>query len=268
MQSLSEAISTHRKKDRYVDEIDLDLLDRRDHDRQLEKDCLDVIDRYRRMDEWASSYQNLYSRTALDCQRRLSDHRIGSTGTVHFLQYTRPGNHDMLRLTAFDNLIHPAALHNPAVVRYIMFCMSSDPSPWIRGSLRKSFGKLLATVAIGDHLKAPHAETTDDLVIENDLDAETQQAQAARIRLVDAAVAALKEEIKDNDNLKSSLWTAVNSNILSLVELLAMLDFCRMLYEPVDFCLLKLRYPRYWKLEHLGKVSLVATMDQQELRWS
>lgn len=260
MQSLSEAISTHRKKDRLVDEIDLDLLDRRDRDRQLEKECLDVIDRYRRMDEWASSYQNLYSRTALDCQRRLSDHRIGLTGSMHFLQYTRPGNYDLLRLTAFDNLIQPAALHNPAVLRYIMFCMSSDPSPWIRGNLRKSLGKLLAIVAIGDHLKAPQAEATDDLVIENDLDAGTQQAQAARKRLVDAAIAALKEEIRDNDNLKSSLWTAVNSSILSLDELLATLDFCRMLYEPIDSCVVKLRYPRYWKLEHLGKVSLAATI--------
>lgn len=261
MQSLSEAISTHRKKDRYVDEIDLDLLDRRDHDRQLEKDCLDVIDRYRRMDEWASSYQNLYSRTALDCQQRLSDHRIGSTGAMHFLQYTRPGNYDMLRLTAFENLIQPAAFQNPAVLRYIMFCMSSDPSPWIRGSLRKSFGKLLAIVAIGDHLKAPQAEVTDDLVIENDLDAGTQQAQAARKRLVDVAITALKEEIRDNDNLKSPLWTAVDSNILSLDELLATLDFCRMLYEPVDSCVVKIRYPRYWRLEYLGKVSLVATME-------
>jgi transcription initiation factor TFIID subunit 2 len=261
MQSLSEAISSHQRKDRHVDEMDLDVLDRRDRDRQLEKDCLDVIDRYRRMDEWTSSYQNLYSRTALDCQGRLSDSRIGSVGAMHFLQYTRPGNYDMLRLTAFENLIQPALLQNRAVLRYTTFCMSSDPSPWIRRRLRRSFGKLLAVIAIGDHLKAPQAENPEDLVIENDLDGGNQQAQAARKRLVDAAVAALKEEVGENDNLKTSLWAAVNSDVLSVDELQDTLDFCRMLYEPVDSFIFKIRYPRYWKLEHLGKVSLAVTLS-------
>ena len=262
MQSLCEAISTHRKKDRYVDEMDLDVLDRRDRDRGLEEDSLNVIDRYRRMDEWAGSYQNLYSRTALDCQRRLSDNKIGKVGAMHFLQYTRPGNYDMLRLTAFENLIQPSILHSPAVLHYTIFCMSSDPSPWIRACLWTSFGKLLAVLAIGDHLKAHQAETTEDLVIENDTDVGNQQAQAARKRAVDAAVAALKEEVGDNDDLKRSLWAAVKSDNLSIDELQAMLDFCRMLYAPVDSFIVKIRYPRYWKLESLGRVSRAAIWRQ------
>lgn len=260
MQSLCEAICTHGKKDRHLDEMDLDVLDRRDRDRQLEKDSLEVIDRYRRMDEWAGSYQNLYSRTALDCQRRLSDSRIGRASTMHFLQYTRPGNYDMLRLTAFDNLILPKILQSPAVLRYTTFCMSSDPSPWIRKSLRRFFGRLLAVVAIGDHLKSSQAEITEDLVIENDADAGNQQAQAARKRAVDVAIAALKEEVLDNDDLKTSLWAAVSCDTLSLEELQAMLDFCRMLYDPVDSLKITIKYPRYWRLERIGKVSLAAIL--------
>jgi transcription initiation factor TFIID subunit 2 len=263
MQSLCEAISTHRKKDRLVDEMDLDVLDRRDRDRRLEKESLDVIDRYRRMDEWASSYQNLYSRTALDCQRRLSENRIGKVGAMHFLQYTRPGNYDMLRLTAFENLSQPTVLQNPAVLRYMTFCMSSDPSPWIRASLWRSFGKLLAVIAIGDHLKAHQLDTTDELVIENDTGAANQQAQAARKRAVDAAIAALKEEIGDNKDLARALWDAVNSNLLALHELQAVLDFCRMLYEPVDSLVVKLNYPRYWRLEYKGKVSFKSLLEHK-----
>jgi transcription initiation factor TFIID subunit 2 len=263
MQSLCEAVCTHRKKDRLVDEMDLDVLDRRDRDRRLEKESLEVIDRYRRMDEWASSYHNLYSRTALDCQRRLSDNRIGKVGAMHFLQYTRPGNYDMLRLTAFENLSQPSVLQNPAVLRYMTFCMSSDPSPWIRASLWRSFGKLLAVVAIGDHLKAHQLETTDELVIENDAGAANQQAQAARKRAVDAAIAALKEEIGDNEDLARALWDAVNSNLLALHELQAMLDFCRMLYDPVDSLVVKLHYPRYWRVQYEGKVSLGVPLENK-----
>ena len=256
MRSLCDAIVTHREKDRQVNEMDLDALDLRDRDQQREKDCLDLIDRFGRMDEWAGSYHNLYSRTALECQQQLSDCKIGSAGEMYFLQYTRPGNYDMLRLTAFDCLIHPRVLQSPAVLRYTTFCMSLDPSPWIRSSLQRSFGRLLAVVAIGDHLKARHAEITEDLVIENDLDTAKQQAQPARKRLVDAAVAALKEEVGDNDDLKRSLWAAVNSTILSIHEIQAMLDFCKMLYDPVDSLIFKIRYPRYWKVEYLGKVVL------------
>ena len=255
MQSLCDAVSTHRKKDRHVDEMDLDVLDRRDRDRQQEKDCLDVIDRYRRMDEWAGSYQNIFSRTALDCQRKLSDSKIGNVGPMHFLQYTRPGNYDMLRQTAFQNSIQPTMFQDAAVLRYVTFCMSRDPSPWIRANLRMSFGKLLALIAIGDHLKAQQVETTDDLVIEHDMATETQQAQAARKRVVEIALAALKDEVDDNDDLKRPLWAAVNSSVLSLEELQTMLDFCRMLYDPIDSFMVKIRYPRYWRLEHMGKVS-------------
>lgn len=264
MQSLCEAISTHRKKERHVDEMDLDVLDRRDRDRQLEKECLDVIDRYRRMDEWASSYQNLYSRTALDCQRQLSDCKIAMMGAMHFLQYTRPGNYDMLRLTAFDSLIQPAIFQNAAILRYITFCMSSDPSPWIRVNLRKSFGKLLAVVAIGDHLRTERPETTEELVVENDSSAQNQQVQAARKRSIEGALRALKEELGGNNDLKTSLWAAVKSNILSIDELKVMLDFCRMLYDPMDSLVVKMRYPRYWKLDYLGQVSVATIFKNAE----
>jgi transcription initiation factor TFIID subunit 2 len=263
MQSLCEAVSTHRKKDRHVDEMDLDVLDRRDRDRQLEKDCLDVIDRYRRMDEWAGSFQNLYSRTAIDSQRRLSDCKIGTVGAMHFLQYTRPGNYDMLRLKAFDNLIQPSLFLNAAVLRYVAFCMSSDPSLWIRAGLRRSFGRLLGTVAIGDHLKAGQAETTEDLVIENASDLQNQRVQAARKRSLDTAIVALRDEVGANDHLKRSLWAAVNSDILSLDELQSMLDFCRMIYDPVDSFMFRVRYPRYWKLEYLGKVRVAIVFAAQ-----
>ncbi len=247
-----------------MDEMDLDVLDRRDRDRQLEKDCLDVIDRYRRMDEWAGSYQNLYSRTALDCQRQLADHKIGTVGATHFLQYTRPGNYDMLRKTAFNILIQPAVFQNAAILRYVIFCMSGDPSPWIRAALRESFGKILAIIAIGDHLQTQQAETTDDLVIEHESNAEIQQAQAARKRVVETALAALKDEIGNSNDLKASLWAAVKSHILSIEELQAMLDFCKMLYDPVDSFIFIGKYPRYWKVENMGKVSLRASLARKE----
>jgi transcription initiation factor TFIID subunit 2 len=263
MQSLCDAICTHRKKDRHINEMDLDALDRRDRDLGLEKESLDVIDRYRRMDEWASSYQNLYSRTALHCQRRLADCKIGQVGPMHFLQYTRPGNYDMLRQTAFDNLIQPPIFQNPAVLRYVTFCMSADPSPWIRARLQRYFGKLLAIIAIGDHLKAQQDENTGAIEIVQGSDAEQQQVQAARKRNLETALAALKDEIGKNEILKISLWAAVSSENISLDELQALLDFCRMLYDPVDSIMVKIRYPRYWKLEYMGKVSLAAIFGRE-----
>jgi transcription initiation factor TFIID subunit 2 len=266
MRSLCAAVSTHQKKDRHVDEMDLDVLDLRDRDLRLEKECVDIVDRHRRMDEWAGSYQNLYSRTALDCQRRLSDSGIGSVGPMQFLQYTRPGNYDMLRQTAFDNLIQPQLFQNTAVLRYVVFCMCSDPSPWIRARLRHSFGKLLAVIAIGDHLKAQQPESTDDLVIEQDANAVDQRVKQARKRILDIALAELKKEIGDNEQLKKSLWDAVNSDILPLDEMQSLLDFCRMLYDPIDSFKITIPYPRYWQVHKTEKVSADSKTSARMLR--
>ncbi|EXJ90329.1 hypothetical protein A1O1_03428 [Capronia coronata CBS 617.96] len=248
-----------------MDNADLDLEDEMHEMRQLEHQVLDEIDRFRRMDEWTSSYQNLYSRTALECQAMLAATGIGQFSPLHFLQYTRPGNYEMLRETAYNVLITPTVFDNPSILRYVLYCMVADASPWLRQSLQRAFGKVLAKRAIGDkHSATAAGPTTDGLVIEDTAaGADARQHDLARRQTIEGAMAALKKELGDHEALKSALWDASCYNQITLEDLQTLLDFCRLLFEPIDQMKVTLRLPRYWQVENLGKGKLKFTQTRK-----
>ncbi|EXJ80773.1 hypothetical protein A1O3_07057 [Capronia epimyces CBS 606.96] len=239
-----------------MDNMDLDFEDEMHEMRQFELQALEEIDRYRRMDEWTSSYQNLYSRTALECQAMLAATGIGRFSPLHFLQYTRPGNYEMLRAAAYNVLLGPAVFDNTSILRYVLYCMVADASPWLRQSLQRAFGKVLAKRAIGDrNTTAPPA--ADGLVIEDTAaGADARQHELARRQTIEGAMAALKQELGDNHVLQSALWDAVCYDQITLEDLQTLLDFCRLLYEPINRMRVTLRLPRYWRVDNLGKGKL------------
>ena len=63
--------------------------------------------------------------------------------------------------------------------------------------------------------------------------------------------------------LETALWNAVNYSEITLDDLTTLLDFCRMLYTPKDEMKLTLLYPRYWKMDNLGKGKLKFTLTNK-----
>lgn len=249
-----------RPQHQHIDEgdMDIDVEDEILELKHFERQFLEEIDRYRRMDEWTSSYQNLYSRTALECQALLTAAGIGEFSPLHFLQYTRPGNYDMLRRSAYEVLITPSIIEHPSILRYVLYCMVADPSPWIRQNLQHTFGKILGKRAIGVKTdKAAQAHSGDGLIIEDTTALiDDRQKEIARRSTIEGAIAALKKELGEDKSLRSALRNAISYDQITLEDLQILLDFCRLLYEPVDEMKIALHLPRYWKLEHQGKVSL------------
>ncbi|KAJ9609462.1 Transcription initiation factor TFIID subunit 2 [Cladophialophora chaetospira] len=240
---------------------DYDLEDEVHELKQFESHLLEEIDRYRRMDEWTSSFQNLYSRTAMECQAMLAAVGIGQYSPLHFLQYTRPGNYDMLRQTAYTILVTPKIFEDPAILRYSLYCMVADPSPYIRHSLQRAFGIVLGRRAIGDNSTITRPAAAEGLVIEGasieEEDLASKRAQElARRQNLDAAVKALKGELGGNQALQSALWNAICYDQITLEDVQTLLDYCRLLYDPVDEMKVSLRLPRYWKVQSLGKGKL------------
>lgn len=226
---------------------------------QFEQACVEEIDRYRRMDEWTGSYQNLYSRTALECQAILANAGIYKFSPLHFLQYTRPGNYDVLRLAAYEVLINPNLFEISSVLKYVIHCMVADSSSLIRQELQKAFGKALGQRAIGVGGQAvvvvEKQADADELVVEEATDKSTDRAaEIARRTSIDAALLALKKEVGGNEVLKKALWDAISYPEINLDDLAAMLDYCKMLYPPKNEVKIKLELPRYWRVQHLGKV--------------
>lgn len=190
---------------RSVDDIDLDAVE----DEEFYRDAVSEIERYRRIDEWVSSYGNVYSITALQCLLRLAKAQVLQPKLADFLQYTRQGNADVLRLQAFYCLIEQGKFGHGPVVKYIMHTLSHDRSPYMRNNLWRILGKGLGLVAIGyDRPKIDTADF-DGMIIEQEGSTETREAEFARKQTVDGAVAALKQEMASIEALKHGIWTAL-----------------------------------------------------------
>lgn len=253
MRSLTDALVTKRKPQRQDDfEMDLD----RHEEQEFEKSCVAHIDRFRRMDEWTSSYQNLYARVALECQQRLSQANIYHFDAIHLLQYARLGNYDLLRQSAFESILRSQIFKSQDLLRWYLYATSHDTSTWIRDSLRSSFCKALARFSLGMDAEVEQAVTKDALIIEQTVSAEAMRADVARKKTVAGAAEALRKELGDSSGLSEGLWVAINSRRIRLRELHDFLDICKLLFEERFESRVILRLPRYWRVRHLGKVGL------------
>lgn len=220
------------------------------------RECLDMIDRYRRMDELVPSYHNILSTTALNSKLQLIKAGATPLDTVDFLQYTSDGTCDILRVNAFTNMMELGMIRNNTILRWFLCVLSTDPSPYIRENMLQIFGKALGFIAIGETSPAVSAEIAqpDGLIIEQDASTEARKADLARKQTVAGALSALKAEVGNNEVLKEKLWAAIASPIISLKELGQLLDICEMLYTPESSMVVFLKYPRYWKCTKIGKV--------------
>ncbi|KAL5044909.1 hypothetical protein BDW71DRAFT_93113 [Aspergillus fruticulosus] len=236
-----------------LNNFDMDAVLEAQAEEQLEKDAIAEIDRYRRMDEWSSSFQNLYSRAALYCQMQLMQAKIAEVDVMQFLPYTRVGTYDLLRLDAFECLVELDIFKSPELLRWFMFTMSNDPSIWLRWRLHGLFGRALAPVAFGRGVVNEPPPATDGLIIEQESSTEVRQADLARRQTVTGALAALKTEVAGDQVLKECLWAACSSPIIGVLELSEFTDLCRVIYDPINSKRVTLKYPRYWGVKHHGK---------------
>lgn len=238
-----------------LDDFNMEQVLETQAEEQLEEDAVAEIDRYRRMDEWSSSYQNVYSRAALRCQMQLTKANILGFDCMQFLPYTRAGTYDLLRLDAFECLVEMDLFGFPELMKWFVFAMSSDSSAGFRNRLHDLFGKTLAPIAFGRGPVNGSSAQNDGLIIEQESSTEVRQADLARRQTVPGAMEALRKEISGDQVLKESLWAACNSPCIGLLELSELTDLCRVLYDPITSVKVTLKYPRYWKVQHLGKVS-------------
>jgi len=84
-----------------------------------------------------------------------------------------------------------------------------------------------------------------------------RQEQAARTDTLVGTLAAIKLELGGDRDLINALWKAVLSPVITAGEQIDFLDLCRMVCYPKESLVLKLKYPRYWKVRHHGKVCYI-----------
>lgn len=248
------------------------------------------IERYQQMDEVFSSYQNIWTRTALDCKVKLMKSGVMAVDGIEFMQYLTPETLDLVQIKAFESLIELGLFLKPGLMKYLLTSMSLSSSPFVRDRLFKAFTRGLASIAFGEldvseiRPNEPGPKPTgavqalqngaqndsialDDeehggLIVEQS-DAVIKQRQTDAARRVDivAAIKAMKEALQDNKDLQRQLWKAVDSSILGLAEKRNLLELCATLFPEDHQMLVTMKYPVRWTVVrghyHRGKVSLM-----------
>lgn len=249
------------------------------------------IERYQQMDEVFSSYQNIWTRTALDCKVKLMKSGVMAVDGIEFMQYLTPETLDLVQIKAFESLIELGLFLKPGLMKYLLTSMSMSSSPFVRDRLFKAFTRGLASIAFGEldvseirpnesgsqptgavqaALNGAHndgmaldEEDHGGLIVEQS-DAVIKQRQTDAARRVDiaAAIKAMKEALQDNKDLQRQLWKAVDSPVLGLAEKRNLLELCATLFPKDDEMLVTMKYPVRWTAVrghyHRGKVSLIS----------
>ena len=261
MDALAETVSSKPAPATDMFEIDMDAEEDDEDDLHFHNACLDEIDRYRRIDEWIPSYHNILSLTALDCKRKLIAAGAMSFRPVEFLQYTRDGTSDNLRLTAFRNLMDLGLIKNDVVFHWFLSTLGMDPSPYFRDRMLRLLHRALGAVAIGKKSSSEMLAATqqDNLIIEQESSTDARRDALARKQPVEGALKALKAEMGGNEALKRGLWEIITSPTCTLRETGEILQICKLLFEPESSMIVVLKYPRYWQCTKIGKVCVSET---------
>ncbi|KAF2261860.1 hypothetical protein CC78DRAFT_521139 [Lojkania enalia] len=220
---------------------------------EFTRKSIEEMSRHQRLDEWIPTYQNIYTTTALECGLKLMSRRVIPLTPTEFLQYTRIGNAENVRLKAWECLIALGMITKDSIIRFLVHEMSTDPSPSVRASLIRIFCNALGQLAIGDLPKfdLPAEPTNGDLVIERDEGPSDRAAEFAR-RTLDGACKGLKTDLEDNIALREALEAALRSQTTSLHDVRELVEVCGLLYPQINALRLTIPLPRYWRAEHIG----------------
>ncbi|KAK3716664.1 Transcription initiation factor TFIID subunit 2 [Vermiconidia calcicola] len=232
-------------------------------DADFETVAIAQIERHRRIDEWDSSYQNIYSVTALDCLQRLVKVGIVKDKTTEVMKYVRQGNADNVRLAAWRCLSEVGVLRKMKAMRYLLHCLSEDASPQFRDKLLAIFGEALGHIALGDSepqklTVQPPADT--GLILEQEVSNDVRKMEATRKTTPEGALVALKNALGQEDEFGQALWYAATSPDIALDEVAALCDVAALVYEPIHSLTLCLKLPKMWRCRNMGqgKVKFVA----------
>jgi len=221
---------------------------------EFKKNAIGEIDRHKRLDEWIPTYHNIYTTTALECDVELIMNRLKPLKISEFLLYTRAGNAENVRLSAWKCLIRLGMFHrNESLTNYMIHELHTDPSPYFRTQLLGYIDVAIGQIAVGDvfTLDDPKESLNGGIMFEEETAGPSDRAAELRRRHLDGAIEGLKMDLEKDESLKASLEKALKSRTMAISDVTELLDFCHMFVKPVKELKVTLKYPRYWKVQRV-----------------
>ncbi|KAI0389556.1 hypothetical protein F5Y17DRAFT_448512 [Xylariaceae sp. FL0594] len=210
--------------------------------------AIEEIERYRRRDEYAPSYQNCFTVAALDAFCRLMKADVIPLNPLHFVQYLLDKTCDLVRIQACESLVELGLLESPEFLKYLFTFVSTDPSPFVRDRLFKILCRGLASMAIGEETNVNKQDVQPlkkGLLVVEQASEDREKAKARKENL-HLALAALKKQTADNVVLQEAIWQAMDSPLLTVAEHISLLEVCALLVEDFPALTVKFKYPAAW----------------------
>nr|POF19886.1 transcription initiation factor tfiid subunit 2 [Quercus suber] len=247
-------------------DLDEEMFEDNIADVQFEREAINEIERVRRIDEWITSYHNIYSTTALSCLAQLTKAGIVKNKTAEVLQYTRPSNSDLVRLQAFRCLTETGLTRKMVTLKYLLHSCVEDPSPFFRARLFNIIGQALGHIAITDEgteqanvppmpdrpVEGLEIEGEDNVIAARQQEAAQQVALDLRRTTPEGALEALKGALESDAVFKKAVWYAAKAPDITLDEIAAFADIAGLIYEAKNSVTITLRYPRHYRCERDG----------------
>jgi transcription initiation factor TFIID subunit 2 len=239
------------------EEPTLDAMDVENPDAEFEQIAVGEIERYRRIDEWVVTYQNIYSTTAIECLQKLTKAGIVKDKRMELLQYTRPSTAENVRLAAFRCLNEIGLCRKMPALKHLIHSIVDHSSPYFRDRLTRLFGEALGHIALDDvePIKPAPPPPTDGLILEQDAinTVSLQELDAARKATPEGAIATLKSTLPESGIFRDALWYAITSPDITIDEVAHFCDVAELMFEPVTAAVVTLHLPKMYRCRHLGK---------------
>jgi transcription initiation factor TFIID subunit 2 len=171
-------------------------------DTETQRAAVEEVQRYRRMDEWIPSHQNIYTVTALDGMRLLMQNGIPGLKIADMMGYTRPGNSNFVRTKAFECLVDVGAFSNAHIMAFFIVSFYNERSPYMRDRIWDVICRAFGRMALAE--PARQSQPHGGLVID---DADT--SQHAQARTIGGASAMLRAKAGSETVLQGVIMEAL-----------------------------------------------------------
>ncbi|KAF2869456.1 hypothetical protein BDV95DRAFT_498745 [Massariosphaeria phaeospora] len=219
---------------------------------EFTRKAIEELGRHQRLDEWIPTYQNIYTRTTLECALKLMRNHVIPLKPSEFLQYTRIGISDNVRKIAWNCLTALGMIRKNSVLKFMIHSIYSDSSPYFRSHLIRVFEFAIGQIATDSvfALEEPTAQMNGGLVIDDQTGTSLREATLQR-QTLQGAKQGLKSDLAGNMKMRQSLEQALCSKTLSARHVNTLLQVVALFVPAVNSLTVQLDYPRYWRVQHI-----------------
>jgi transcription initiation factor TFIID subunit 2 len=200
---MAAAVQTLVTTKQQVMTFDLSDYEQETRDAEIQREAIEEVQRFRRMDEWIPSHQNVYTVTALEGMRLLMQNKILPQRCSDIMQYTRPGNSNFVRTKAFECLVELGAFNNAPIMAFFLVSFYTERSPYMRERIWDVICRAFGRMALAEPVKQHHSSV--GLIID-DADASTHNT---RTRTLAGASAVLRAKLGSEDILQRVVMDAL-----------------------------------------------------------